>query len=158
MTWSAGTTDSSGNVSSGTVFAAVSPDHGQTWTCSSAIASGPAVMPWIAATSAGEDLVFYQASGGPSGTWSAAFAQNTTGTANGWGPAQPIDSVHSGPVCEAGFTCQTSRQLFDDFGVSTDSSGFAHVAYSHDSPNLGGPGTYTGYAVQTGGTAVGRQN
>ena len=32
------------------------------------------------------------------------------------------------------------------------------VAFSHDSPNLGGQGTYTGYAVQTAGTPVGQPN
>jgi hypothetical protein len=60
--------------------------------------------------------------------------------------------------CEEGATCTTGRQLFDDFGVDTDSHGWAHIAFSHDSPGLGGPGTYTGYAVQTGGTAVGQPN
>jgi len=61
-------------------------------------------------------------------------------------------------VCEQGFTCGGGRQLFDDFGVAVDPSGFAHIAYSHDAPDLGGSGTYTGYAVQTGGTAVGTSN
>ena len=66
--------------------------------------------------------------------------------------------VHQGTVCEAGATCSSGRQLFDDFGVDTDQSGLAHIAYSHDSPDVGGTGTYTGYAVQTGGTAVGAPN
>jgi hypothetical protein len=66
--------------------------------------------------------------------------------------------VHKGAVCEEGATCTTGRQLFDDFGVDTDSSGFAHIAYSHDSPALGGAETYTGYAVQTAGTTVGEPN
>jgi hypothetical protein len=67
-------------------------------------------------------------------------------------------SVHTGAVCEGGINCTSGRQLFDDFGVDTDSRGFAHIAFSHDSPNLGGSGTYTGYAVQTGGTLVGSPN
>ena len=67
-------------------------------------------------------------------------------------------SVHSGAVCESGVICTTGRQLFDDFGVDTDQSGLAHIAYSHDAPDVGGTGTYTGYAVQTGGTAVGPPN
>jgi hypothetical protein len=67
-------------------------------------------------------------------------------------------SVHKGAVCEGGINCTSGRQLFDDFGVDTDSLGFAHIAFSHDSPNLGGSGTYTGYAVQTGGTIVGSPN
>jgi hypothetical protein len=67
-------------------------------------------------------------------------------------------SVHSGEVCEGGVSCTTGRQLFDDFGVDTDPAGWAHIAFSHDSPNLGGSGTYTGYAVQVKGTRVGVPN
>ena len=67
-------------------------------------------------------------------------------------------TVHSGSVCEGGVSCTTGRQLFDDFGVDTDSKGWAHIAYSHDSPGLGGAGTYTGYAVQIAGTPVGAPN
>jgi hypothetical protein len=55
-------------------------------------------------------------------------------------------------------SCTPGRQLFDDFGVDTDSLGFAQIACSHDGPNLGGSGTYTGYAEQTGGTTVGSPN
>jgi hypothetical protein len=54
--------------------------------------------------------------------------------------------------------CGSGRQLFDDFGVDVDALGFAHIAYSHDSPDVGGTSTYTGYAVQTGGTTVGSTN
>jgi hypothetical protein len=61
-------------------------------------------------------------------------------------------------VCEEGATCSTGRQLFDDFGVDTDSQGWAHIAYSHDSPALGGGATYTGYAVQIAGTPAGQPN
>ena len=78
------------------------------------------------------------------------FVQNLPAT--GWGAAQSITTVHRGAVCEAGFTCQASRQLFDDFGVATDASGWAHIAYSHDAPDLGRSGTYTGYAVQVSGS------
>jgi hypothetical protein len=67
-------------------------------------------------------------------------------------------AVHTGAVCEGGINCTSGRQLFDDFGVDTDSHGFAHIAYSHDSPDLGGSGTYTGSAVQTSGTTVGQPN
>jgi hypothetical protein len=67
-------------------------------------------------------------------------------------------SVHQGSVCESGATCTTGRQLFDDFGVETDSLGWAHIAFSHDGPSLGGSGTYTGYAVQTTGTPTGPPN
>jgi hypothetical protein len=48
--------------------------------------------------------------------------------------------------------------LLDDFGVDTDSQGYAHIAYSHDAPNLGGGSSYTGYAVQTSGSTVGAPN
>ena len=66
--------------------------------------------------------------------------------------------VHQGGVCEGGISCNGGRQLYDDFGVDTDQSGWAHIAYSHDAPNLGNSGTYTGYAVQTAGTPVGVPN
>lgn len=45
-----------------------------------------------------------------------------------------------------------------DFGVDTDSQGWAHIAYSHDSPDLGGEETYTGYAVQIRGKRLGEPN
>src|SRR5207248_8874629 len=95
---------------------------------------------------------------GPTQSWSVYFDQNTAGTAAGWGAPGPIVAVHQGTVCEAGATCSSGRQLLDDFGVDTDQSGLAHIAYSHDAPNVGGTGTYTGYAGQTGGTAVGAPN
>lgn len=66
--------------------------------------------------------------------------------------------VHKGEVCEEGITCDGGRQLFDVFGVDTDQDGYAHIAYTHDAPALGGTGSYTGYAVQQGGTPVGRPN
>lgn len=162
MTWAAGTRDGNGNVVSGAVYTARSIDHGNTWSCSGAIAGGsssPAVMPWIAATSAGVDVVFYQAtSGGRSGTWSVRFAQDLAGTPTGWGTPVTVVAVHKGAVCELGFTCNGGRQLFDDFGVATDPSGWAHIAYSSDAPSLGKNGTFTGDAVQTSGSRVGTTN
>ena len=72
-------------------------------------------------------------------------------------------AVHEGEVCESGVTCSGGRQLFDDFGVDTDQSGWAHIAYSEDADSsgkasLGGSGTATGGAVQTSGTPAGRPN
>jgi hypothetical protein len=61
-------------------------------------------------------------------------------------------------ACEQGVSCDTGRQLFDEFGVDSDSQGWAHIPYSHDSPNLGGGGTYAGHAVQIAGTPVGQPN
>jgi hypothetical protein len=141
------------------VYVAMSTDHGDSWTCSGALSSGSqAIFPWIVATSAGEDLVYYGASGtGSSQLWSVEFAQNLTQSVTGWSTTKVVD-VHRGQVCEGGISCNGGRQLFDDFGVDTDQSGWAHIAYSHDSPDLGGDGTYTGYAVQTGGTQVGVPN
>jgi hypothetical protein len=143
------------------VFTASSGDHGSTWSCSSPASTNTvqAIFPWIVATSAGEDLVYYgtTTSGGKGSnqTWYVYFVQNT---GSGWGVPQQVVSVHSGSVCEGGISCTGGRQLFDDFGVDTDQQGWAHIAYSHDSPDLGGSGTYTGYAVQTGGTQVGYPN
>jgi hypothetical protein len=139
---------------------AVSSNHGQTWTCSSPVSTttAQAIFPWLAATSHGVDLVYYGAPTKTNQTWYVHFVQNTTGTATGWAAPQRLMSVHKGAVCETGVNCTSGRQLFDDFGVDTDSLGWAHIAYSHDSPALGGSGTYTGYAVQTAGTRVGAPN
>ncbi len=141
------------------VYVAMSTDHGSTWTCSSPVSTPKqAIFPWIVATSAGEDLVYYGTDGsGSTETWYAYFAQNTAQSLSGWSTTQ-VTSVHQGQVCEGGVSCTGGRQLFDDFGVDTDQQGWAHIAYSHDSPDLGGSGTYTGYAVQQGGTPVGAPN
>ena len=141
------------------VYVAMSSDHGNTWSCSGPVSSGvQAIFPWIVATSAGEDLVYYGGTGsGSSQTWSVYFAQNLTQSVTGWSTNKVVD-VHAGGVCEGGISCTGGRQLLDDFGVDTDQSGWAHIAYSHDSPDLGGGGTYTGYAVQTGGSPVGAPN
>lgn len=143
-----------------TIRTAESTNHGQTWTCSKPVSTNTAqaIFPWLAATSHGVDLVYYAAPTKTNQTWYVYFAQNTAGTPTGWGTPHRLMSVHKGAVCEGGVTCTTGRQLFDDFGVDTDSLGFAHIAFSHDSPSLGGSGTYTGYAVQTGGAVVGAPN
>jgi hypothetical protein len=141
------------------VYVASSSDHGDTWTCSAPVSTtAEAVMPWIVATSAGEDLVYYGApTSGTGQTWYVYFAQNPAQSVSGWTTSQ-LMPVHSGSICQAGVTCTTGRQLLDDFGVDTDQSGWAHIAYSHDSPDLGGSSTYTGYAVQQSGTRVGAPN
>jgi hypothetical protein len=138
------------------IYTAESTDHGQTWTCSPAVSTNTAqaIFPWLAATSGGVDLVYYGAPTTTKQTWYVYFVQNT----GSWGTPQQLMAVHSGSVCESGATCTSGRQLFDDFGVDTDSLGFAHIAFSQDSPSLGGSGTSTGYAVQTGGTTVGAPN
>jgi hypothetical protein len=141
------------------IYVARSADHGNTWTCSGNIAStNQAIFPWIVATSHGEDLVYYGAVGtGASQTWYVYFAQNTKSSVTGWSTKR-LMPVHQGPICEGGVSCTGGRQLLDDFAVDTDQSGWAHVAYSHDAPNLGGSGSYTGYAVQQSGTPVGAPN
>ncbi len=142
------------------VYTAESTDHGQTWTCSPAVSTNTAqaIFPWLVATSKGVDLVYYGAPTATNQTWHVYFVQNTASSPTSWGTPQQLMAVHSGSVCESGVTCSSGRQLFDDFGVDTDSSGWAHIAYSQDSPNLGGQNTSTGYAVQTGGTQVGAPN
>ncbi len=144
------------------VFTASSSDHGATWTCSGPVTSSlkRAIFPWLVATSNGVDLVYYGTADatGPAMTWSVYFQQNAAATSSGWGTPSAVVAVHKGDVCEGGISCTTGRQLFDDFGVDTDSTGYAHIAYSHDAPDLGGSGTYTGYAVQTGGSTVGAPN
>ncbi len=142
------------------VYTAESTDHGKTWTCSNPVSTNTAqaIFPWLDATSSGVDLVYYGAPTSSNQTWYVYFAHNTTGSPTGWGSPQQLMAVHQGSVCEGGISCSGGRQLFDDFGVDTDQSGWAHIAYSHDSPDLGGAGTYTGYAVQRSGTAVGYPN
>ncbi|HEY4428016.1 MAG TPA: hypothetical protein VGN08_07415 [Solirubrobacteraceae bacterium] len=143
-----------------TIRTAKSSDHGQSWSCSSSVSTGSAqaIFPWLAATSAGVDLVYYGAPTRTNQTFYVDFVQNPGGTPTGWGSPQRLVAVHKGSVCEEGAGCTTGRQLFDDFGVDTDSHGWAHIAYSHDSPALGGAGTYTGYAVQIAGTPAGEPN
>jgi hypothetical protein len=139
------------------IFTAESTDHGKTWSCSGAVSTNTsqAIFPWLAASANGVDLVYYGSPTTTNQTWSVYFVQNTSGS---WGAPQQLMPVHRGAVCEAGATCTSGRQLFDDFGVDTDSQGFAHIAFSQDSPSLGGSGTSTGYAVQNGGTTVGGPN
>jgi hypothetical protein len=139
---------------------AVSSDRGRTWRCSGAVSTGSAqaVFPWLAATSHGVDLVYYGAPTTANQTFYVHFVQNFGGTPNGWGTPRRLMPVHQGAICEEGVTCTTGRQLFDDFGVDTDSHGWAHIAYSHDSPTLGGSGTNTGYAVQQSGPRAGQPN
>jgi len=139
------------------IYTAESTDHGQSWTCSPAVSTNTAqaIFPWLAATSSGVDLVYYGAPSTSNQTWSVYFAQNVAGS---WGTPQQLMAVHKGSVCESGATCTTGRQLFDDFGVDTDLNGWAHITFSQDSPSLGGSGTSTGYAVQTGGTQAGAPN
>ncbi|GDY32476.1 sialidase family protein [Gandjariella thermophila] len=141
------------------VYVAKSTDHGNTWSCSAPVSTSKrAIFPWIVATSAGEDLVYYGTDGtGPSAVWSVYFAQNRTQSLTGWSNSK-LMPVHQGDVCEGGISCSGGRQLFDDFGVDTDQSGWAHITYSHDAPDLGGSGSYTGYAVQQTGRPVGRPN
>jgi hypothetical protein len=136
-----------------------STDHGNTWTCSGAVSSArQAIFPWLAATGGGVDLVYYGVVGtGSSQTWYVYFAQNTASSLGSW-TTKRLMPVHRGAVCEGGVSCTGGRQLFDDFAVDTDRSGWAHIAYSHDAPNLGGSGSFTGYAVQRSGTHVGVPN
>jgi hypothetical protein len=140
------------------VYTASSDDNAASWTCDGAVSTTTArgVFPWIAARNGGADLVFY---GTPdrtaSPTWYVEFAQNPSGQPHGWQAPQQLMSVHTGAVCEAGANCTSDRQLFEDFGLDIDTGGYAHIAYSHDAPDLGGPGSYTGYAVQVTGGRVG---
>ncbi|TNC22222.1 sialidase family protein [Amycolatopsis alkalitolerans] len=138
------------------IYVARSGDHGDTWTCSGPVSTTKqAIEPWLVATSAGVDLVYY---GTPDArTWYVYFAQHTSGDLTSWSTRQ-VTAVHQGSVCEGGISCTGGRQLFDDFGVDTDPAGYAHIAYTMDSPALGGSNSATGYAVQTGGTPVGYPN
>ena len=139
------------------IFAAQSSDHGKTWTCSPPVSTNTsqAIFPWLAAGAGGVDLVYYGSPTSSNQTWYVYFAQDVGGS---WGTPQQLMAVHKGRVCESGVTCSSGRQLFDDFGVDTDMNGCAHIAFSQDSPSLGGSGTSTGYAVQTAGTQVGAPN
>lgn len=141
------------------VFAAYSHDHGVTWSCTGRLSTNTrqAIEPWAAAGSNGVDVVYYGSPdpAGPNQTWYVYFTQLTS---SGLSTPQQIVAVHKGTVCEGGAGCTGGRQLLDDFGVDTDQSGYAHIAYSHDAPALGGAGSYTGYAVQKSGSTVGAPN
>lgn len=146
------------------VYVARSADHGDSWTCSGPVSTPKsAIFPWLVATNAGVDLVYYgtpdtvQPGATDNRNWYVYFAQNTSGNLSSWSTSQVVP-VHRGSVCEGGISCSGGRQLFDDFGVDTDPSGNAHIAYSMDSPSLGGSGNATGYAVQTSGARVGYPN
>lgn len=141
------------------IYVAESSNRGDTWSCSGPISTASrAIFPWIVATNAGEDLVYYGGSGsGASQTWSVYFAQNLVQSVSGWSTKQ-LMAVHKGVVCEGGVSCTGGRQLLDDFGIDTDQSGLAHIAFSHDAPDIGGTGSYTGYAVQQSGSPVGAPN
>jgi hypothetical protein len=143
-----------------TITTAVSRDHGTSWECSKPVSKGAAraIFPWLVATSKGVDLVYYAEPSESEQTWYVDFAQNIKGKAKSWAKPHQLFPVHQGEVCEGGIECTSGRQLFDDFGVDTDANGWAHIAYSHDSPSLGGEETYTGYAVQTRGRPVGEPN
>ena len=143
-----------------TITTAVSKDHGSTWECSKPVSStsARAIFPWLVATSKGVDLVYYSEPSESEQLWYVDFVQNLKGKAKSWAKPHQLFPVHKGEVCEGGIECTSGRQLFDDFGVDTDAQGWAHIAYSHDSPELGGEETYTGYAVQTRGRQVGEPN
>ena len=144
------------------VYVARSTDHGRTWTCSGAVSTAAqAIFPWLVAASGGVDLVYYGRVGsGDTATWYVYFQQalGSTVGVGGFGAPHQVVAVHRGAVCEEGIDCTDGRQLYDDFGVDTDQQGWAHIAFSHDAPALGGSGTYTGYAVQTAGNQVGYPN
>jgi hypothetical protein len=148
------------------VYTAESTDHGSTWTCSPPVSTNTAqaIFPWLAATSSGVDLVYYGAPTKRNQTWHVYFAQDTSSSPSGWGTPQQLMAVHQGSVCESGIRCTGGRQLLDDFGVDTDNSGWAHIAFTSDAdPNtaqfsLGGSNSATGYAVQTSGTQAGYPN
>lgn len=143
------------------IFVATSADKGNTWVCSGAVTTvGRAVMPWIVAGSTGEDLVYYGTTdpAGATQKWYVYFAQNLSTTRPSSFTSTRLMPVHLGQVCEGGVGCTGGRQLLDDFGVDTDRQGFAHIAYSHDSPDLGGSGSYTGYAKQLSGRVIGPPN
>jgi len=148
------------------VYSATSSDHGSSWRCSGAISTSTAhaIFPWVVATSAGEDLVYYGTPTEANQTWSVYFVQNTSGAPGGWGTPQQLMAVHQGAVCEGGVSCASGRQLLDDFGVDTDNLGWAHIAFTSDTdPNtgqfsLGKSGSATGYALQTSGAHVGSAN
>jgi hypothetical protein len=93
-------------------------------------------------------------------TWRPSALSSTRGlAAPGW-TVTSIPFVTSGIGCALNFAAATSggRQLLDDFAIDTDPSGWAHTAYSHDSPDLGGAASYTGYLIQTSGTQAGYPN
>ena len=134
------------------VYTATSADNGSTWTCSPPVSSGVgrAIFPWLAATSRGVDRLLRRVGGDLDVV--RLLRPELRQHRHQLVSTRAADAVHSGAVCEGGVSCTGGRQLLDDFAVDTDLQGWAHIAYSHDAPDLGGGGSFTGYAVQTGGT------
>lgn len=126
-----------------------STNHGQTW-------NGPyplnppstwALMPWIAAGSNGMiDIVWYGSTNCGTGitdadncqqsaTWNVYFAQNLNVFNNPTAFTQQTvtGTIHTGPVCLNGSSCESIRGLFDDFGITTNpTTGLATIVYDND--------------------------
>ncbi|MDQ1402480.1 MAG: hypothetical protein QOG03_796 [Actinomycetota bacterium] len=142
------------------IHVAVSRLHGRKWTCNTTrIAAGvdKAVMPAMVATSNGVDLAYYGAAAGTQ-FWNLFFVQSPANDVTKWTAPEAIIGVHTGEPCQDGIACTGGRQLYDDFGIDVDSQGWAHITFSHDGPpsaTSGEASSGTGYAVQTGGHAVG---
>jgi len=161
LAWSAGTDNANGSNTKGVIVTGLSRNHGATWSCSKPISSGQSIQPWLAAAAHGVDLVFYKNIGTTaSQRWAVELAQNvnadTSPVVTAWHAPKTLVAVHRGIVCEAGASCNTGRQLFDDFGIAVDTGGDAHIAYSRDATC--NQCTSTVYAVQTSGTTIGPSN
>jgi hypothetical protein len=131
------------------LFYSYSTNTGQTWNGPYLVnkAGSWAIEPWATAGEPGKlDIVWYGTNGcgagvtdvdncAPSANWQVFFAQNLNVFSNPTGLTQAAatGTIHMGPVCLNGGSCQSFRGLFDDFGVTTDpSSGLATIVYDND--------------------------
>ena len=134
------------------IYVAESTDHGNTWTCSGAVSTS------ARRSSRGSSP---PAQVRTSSTTAAAPAAARPGTStsrrtrrkrsSGW-TTKRLMPVHQGPVCEGGVSCTGGRQLLDDFAIDTDHRLGTHRLLPRPA-DLGGSGSYTGYAVQKVGIA-----
>lgn len=150
------------------VYAARSMNHGRSWTCEGPVsatthARGAAFEPWITATRAGVDVVYYATPNVRAGSQTVTYVYFAQLVHGRWTIPVRVAPVHAGSVCQSGASCTSNRQLLDDFGVDTDPNGWAHIAFTADAdangaPKLGGQFSTTFYAVQTAGPRIGASN
>jgi hypothetical protein len=132
------------------IWFAASHDHGQSFYGPFQVSQGPgaAVMPWIAAGTAGRVDIVYYATNSPgdpnfapgSTEWNAVFAQSLNAASR-----EPVFTsslishhvTHKGGICNMGLLCTVNggdRSLADFFQVAIGPDGIGNVVYADNGP------------------------
>ncbi len=116
-----------------------SGDFGLSWTPPVTIVSGgTSLYPWVAARGDKVAVSLYHADVAatpdrmPKGAaWHEAYLESTDGgvTFSGLAILDPLP-VKTGPICTAGVSCQSNRELLDFQSVAVDPAGRANVAWT----------------------------